>query len=48
MNEICENPKDLAHVKWTAEDLAAWEAARAQGRTVASDPARPPADDGSR
>lgn len=48
MNEMRENPKDLAHVNWTAEDLAAWEAARAQGRTASSDPARPPTDDGSR
>ena len=48
MNAVRENPKDLAYVKGTAEDLAAWEAARAQGRTASSDPARPTADDGSR
>lgn len=48
MNEMRENPKDLAHVRWTAEDLAAWEAARAPGRTASSDPTRPPVYDGSR
>ena len=48
MNAVRENPKDLAYVKGTAEDLAAWEAARAQGRTASSDPARLTAEDGSR
>ena len=45
MDAMHEDPKHLAYVRWTAEDLAACEAARAQACTTSSDPARPPVDD---
>ena len=45
MDAMRKDPKDLAYVRWTAEDLAAWEAARARARNSSSEPARTPADD---
>ena len=45
MDAMRKSPKDLAYVRWTADDLAAWETARAEGRNSSSDPARPPVDD---
>lgn len=44
MDAMREDPKNLAYVRWTAEDLAAWEAARARARNSSSEPARSPAD----
>ena len=45
MDAMREDPKDLAFVRWTTDDLASWEAARARARAASSDPATPPADD---
>ena len=45
MDAMRKSPKDLAYVRWTGEDLAAWEAARAQAHAASSDPARPPVVD---
>ena len=40
-----ESPQDLTFVRWTTEDLAAWEAARAAARTASPDPPGPAAAD---
>ena len=45
MDAMRKNPKDLAFVRWTTDDLASWEAARARARNSSSDSARPPGDD---
>ena len=42
MKGMRESPKDLAYVRWSAEDLAAWEAARGAAHTRSPDPSRPP------
>ena len=45
MDAMRKDPKNLAFVRWTADDLAAWEGARGRTRNSSSDSARSPADD---
>ena len=45
MKEVRESPKDVAHARWSAEDLAAWETARAEASANLPDPSRPPVND---
>lgn len=42
MQKVRESPGDLAQVRWTAADLAAWETTRARASAGSPDRARPP------